>query len=68
VLISGGFHTDGITRLLKEKDMSYIVVTPKIEILDADNPYRSVLLGEKSEFEKFIEEAKQQTEIYRERI
>ena len=65
VLVSGGFHTDGITRLLKEKDISYIVVTPKIEALDANNPYRSVLLGEKSEFEKFIEEAKQQTETYK---
>jgi hypothetical protein len=68
VLVSGGFHTDGITMLLKEHGVSYIVVTPKIEQLDPDNPYRLVLLGEKSEFEKFIEQTKERTDDYRERI
>jgi hypothetical protein len=57
VLVSGGFHTDGITRLLKDRNISYIVVTPKIEQLQPDNPYRSVLLGEKSEFDNFMEKA-----------
>ena len=68
VLVSGGFHTDGITRRLREQGVSYIVVTPKIETLNPDSPYRSVLLGEKSEFEKFIERAKEHTKYYRERI
>ena len=68
VLVSGGFHTDGITRLLKEQDISYIVVTPKIEQLDPNNPYKSLLFGGKTEFEKFIEQAKERTESYRERI
>ena len=68
VLVSGGFHTDGITRPLKEQDISYIVVTPKIEQLDPNNPYKSLLFGGKTEFEKFIEQAKERTESYRERI
>ncbi len=68
VLVAGGFHTDGITKLLKEQGMSYIVVTPRIEILEPDNPYKSVLLDEKSEFEKFIEQAKQKTKQYKDRL
>lgn len=68
VLVSGGFHTDGITKLLKEKQVSYIVVTPKVEKLQQDNPYKSVLLGEDTEFEKFIKEAKENTKIYKENL
>jgi hypothetical protein len=68
VLVAGGFHTDGITKLLKEQGMSYIVVTPRIEILEPDNSYKSVLLDEKSEFEKFIEQAKQKTKQYKDRL
>ncbi len=68
VLVSGGFHTDGITRLLKEKKVSYIVVTPKVEKLQPDNPYKSALLGEDTEFEKFIKKAKIDTKIYEQNI
>jgi hypothetical protein len=31
VLIAGGFHTPGITRLLKEAGYSYVVITPQIK-------------------------------------
>ncbi|MFH1868045.1 MAG: hypothetical protein ABH843_03640 [Candidatus Omnitrophota bacterium] len=54
-LVSGGFHTEGITKFLKEKDLSYVVITPKVDKLQEDNPYKSVLLGEKNEFDKFYE-------------
>lgn len=30
ILVAGGFHTQGITSLLKEKGVSYLVVAPKI--------------------------------------
>jgi hypothetical protein len=30
VLVAGGFHTDGMTQLFRQKDVSYVVVTPKI--------------------------------------
>ncbi|MFB0527046.1 MAG: hypothetical protein ACETVO_06230, partial [bacterium] len=30
VLIAGGFHTPGITELLRDKNMSYVVVTPRL--------------------------------------
>jgi hypothetical protein len=68
VLVSGGFHTEGITRLLKERQVSYIVVTPKIESLDIDGTYGSVLLGKNTEFENFIDQAKENTKSYRESI
>ncbi len=68
VLVTGGFHTDGITRLLKDKKVSYIVVTPKVDKLYPDNPYKSVLLGEETEFERFIKKAKENTKIYKQNI
>jgi len=30
VLITGGFHSDGVTRILEDKDMSYVVATPRV--------------------------------------
>jgi hypothetical protein len=30
VLVAGGFHTEGMTQLFRRKDVSYVVVTPKI--------------------------------------
>nr|MQY53123.1 hypothetical protein [Bacillota bacterium] len=30
VLIAGGFHTPGITELLRDRNMSYVVVTPRL--------------------------------------
>ncbi len=30
VLVAGGFHTDGMTQLFRQKDVSYVVVTPKV--------------------------------------
>ena len=55
VLVSGGFHTEGITRLLKDKKISYIVITPKIDTLQNDSVYKSVLLGEKNKFDEFYD-------------
>ena len=46
VLITGGFHTKGIAKLLKENGASYVVVTPAIT-KDAESPYISVLTGQK---------------------
>src|SRR5207253_3158605 len=30
VLVTGGFHTTGITQLLKEKKVAYVVLTPRL--------------------------------------
>lgn len=68
VLVSGGFHTDGITRLLKDNKVSYIVVTPKVEKLYPDNPYKSVLLGGETKLEKLIDKATKNTELYKKNV
>jgi hypothetical protein len=31
VLVAGGFHSDGLTQILREREVSYVVVTPKID-------------------------------------
>lgn len=55
VLISGGFHTDGITQLLKERQLSYVVITPKVDSLQDDNPYKTVLLGGRDSFDRLFD-------------
>ncbi|MFC1807075.1 hypothetical protein ACFL0T_01760 [Candidatus Omnitrophota bacterium] len=59
VLVSGGFHTNGMTKLLKDKGISYVVITPKVAKLQEDNPYTSVLLGEKNNFDRFYDKIKE---------
>ena len=46
ILICGGFHTRGITQLLKEKGISYIIITPKVGSKMDTELYFSVLKGE----------------------
>jgi len=46
-LISGGYHTEGLTNRFKEEGISYIVVAPRITNLDAETPYLEILSGGK---------------------
>ncbi len=63
LLITGGFHTEGITEYFEEKRISYVVIVPKVDELDKDDTrYINALQGRKTPFEKMIEneeEAKQ---------
>ncbi len=56
VLISGGFHTPEISALLKDKKISYVVVSPKITKTDdtAGNAYLTVFAREKNTLEKLF--------------
>jgi hypothetical protein len=56
VLITGGFHTPGITPMLKEKGYSYMVVAPVITQKSDSSIYFSVLRGEKDRLEEAINE------------
>jgi hypothetical protein len=40
ILVTGGFHTQGIVEVLKKLDMSYIVACPKIGNDDCDRVYK----------------------------
>ncbi|MBN1354589.1 MAG: hypothetical protein JW994_07995 [Candidatus Omnitrophica bacterium] len=60
VLITGGFHTKGISNLLEEKGLSYLVISPVIT-KDAESPYISVLTGQKTPFEELLVETEKET-------
>jgi len=45
VLITGGFHTSGMTKLFKDKGISYLVVAPVIT-QDVESPYIQVLTNQ----------------------
>lgn len=54
VIISGGFHTLGISRLLENKKQSYVVITPKTAGTGAeyDNFYNSIIKRQAAMFER----------------
>ena len=48
VLVAGGFHTQGFTSNLKERDIPYAVIRPTFQALSADKKYLESLLGRTS--------------------
>ncbi|MGQ0644337.1 MAG: NAD-dependent epimerase/dehydratase family protein, partial [Elusimicrobiota bacterium] len=53
VLVAGGFHTDGLTALLRRKNVSYVVMTPRIK--DIKQGVRSLnFLRERPSLEKLF--------------
>lgn len=54
VLVTGGFHTDGIANILRDKGFSYIIITPRITNPNAENPYLDVMLNKKTPFEELL--------------
>ncbi len=56
VIVTGGFHTDSLKQLLKEKGYSFITIMPKLDG-NAACPYFNVLSGGMSSFEKSISTA-----------
>lgn len=47
VMITGGFHTDGMCRLMREENINYVVIAPNITKQQLDNPYLSLLTDER---------------------
>jgi mannose-1-phosphate guanylyltransferase len=56
VLVTGGFHTQGILQGLKSRNVSYISVQPKITHEDLVNPYYSLLRNRRTPLEKLLAE------------
>ena len=54
VIISGGFHTSGISKLLENNKQSYIVITPETvnAVSGYDNFYNSIIEKQATLFEK----------------
>jgi len=47
VLITGGFHTEGLSRIFREKQVPYTILSPRITEKVSPEAYISSLLGEK---------------------
>jgi len=54
VVITGGFHTSGVSRMLKDRGYSYAVVTPAITKKGDSEVYFSVLRGQKDNFQDSV--------------
>ncbi len=45
IVVAGGYHTDKITEILREKGVSYRVITPSVFKDDIALPYEEIMLG-----------------------
>ncbi|NTV53388.1 MAG: hypothetical protein HGA76_10315, partial [Candidatus Firestonebacteria bacterium] len=54
VMVSGGYHTEGIEAGLKARGISYVSVRPRIMHQDIVNPYYQLLQNRKSPLEKLL--------------
>ena len=54
VIVAGGYHCDGISTQLREKNISYYVLTAKITESGGENLYASEVLGNNSKLEDFF--------------
>lgn len=54
ILVSGGFHTEGIVKHLQNKNISYISVMPRILHKDIVNPYFQLLQNRKTPLERLL--------------
>ncbi|MCG2711521.1 MAG: hypothetical protein L6416_04255 [Candidatus Omnitrophica bacterium] len=52
-LITGGFHTGQLTRILKSKKISYIVIAPRASA-SGDSVYFNIMQGGKTRLEQFL--------------
>lgn len=55
VMVTGGFHTAELTKKMKERDISYIVITPRIT-KNIAGPYFDRLAGKKSPLDILMDE------------
>ncbi len=53
VLVTGGFHSEGMARLLEARGVSYVVVCPNIT-KDVPTPYIQVLTNQRASFEDIL--------------
>ncbi len=54
VLVTGGFHTQGMTRLLKERGVAYAVVTPGVEGSTNEDLYNKLVRNRVPSIERLI--------------
>lgn len=52
-LITGGFHTEQLTKILKSRKISYLVITPRASA-NGDNAYLNIMQGGQTRLERFL--------------
>ena len=55
VLLAGGYHTEGLTEILRGKGVSYMVVTPNLTEVKADLPYIEQMMGIRGPMDQLLE-------------
>ncbi|MFH2146267.1 MAG: hypothetical protein ABII75_09635, partial [Candidatus Omnitrophota bacterium] len=55
VLVTGGFHTDKVSQILKAQNVSYLVITPRAAAQE-DNPYLNIMQGNSTLLEDFVQQ------------
>lgn len=55
VLVTGGFHSEGMTQYLKDREIPHLVVVPRISNLGAEDLYAKVMRLENAEMKKYFE-------------
>jgi len=56
VLISGGFHTQGIQKILEDQNIAHVVIEPKLSKEDKTGNYHKTILNGKTRLEEFLGE------------
>lgn len=54
ILVAGGFHTEGLSALLRQRQISYVVVTPKITNVPTENNYLNILAKDPVPLEQLL--------------
>jgi len=63
-LVTGGFHTEQLTRILKNKNISYLVISPRASTSDA-NPYINIMQGGTPLLEQFVKQLESTLGVFR---
>ncbi|MDD3089406.1 MAG: hypothetical protein PHT95_05625, partial [Candidatus Omnitrophica bacterium] len=61
-LVTGGYHTGGLTELMKRNQLSYLVVVPKFEA-GKERPYVAILTNKKKPYEELLDPARYQLAV-----
>jgi len=63
-LITGGFHTKGLTNILKSRKTSYIVLVPKFDTDAPRRPYVAILTRKNGKYTELLDTGKYQIATY----
>ncbi|MFH1798691.1 MAG: tetratricopeptide repeat protein [Candidatus Omnitrophota bacterium] len=53
-VVTGGFHTRGITDILKSDNVSYLILLPRFNTKTGKRPYVTILTNKAAEYEKYV--------------